>query len=128
MNKERNHLENLIYFNELPGNHFENIQNFCKESRQISKKYNIMESKALTYALYEEVPDDVHKSKIEIPRTVSYADLVLSNVSNPLIINSVKESLKQSTPNNTNYVYDSRICDADKSRVRILVNMILNNT
>lgn len=88
-----------------------------KQSTAISDSY------ALTCSLYKIRPEIKDKEK---KITYSNEDDILSYVSNDDIIESVKKSLRCSSKESVNYIYVDTLTYADMSRVRVLVNMILD--
>lgn len=119
-------LDDLKEFNkQVEGkNRFELIKTISRRSHMLSKQSTaISDSYALTCSLYKIRPEIKDK---ENKITYSNEDDILSYVSNDDIIESVKKSLRCSSRESVNYIYVDTLTNADMSRVRVLVNMILD--
>lgn len=118
-------LEDFNQYAENVGNRYDAINKIAKKSRSIKTYLNnrISESESITCAVTDKIPE-FSKHEVSIPRLYKYDEL--SHVCDNEIIDCVLRSISVSTKNNTYYIYSDELDEYKKSRVRVLVNMIMN--
>lgn len=127
---ESNQLFESQYLNNTD-NIFEAINHYASDANKLCNQTQnrLNKSEALTSILTKKLPDDISKRRVVEIAEHTYADKyikqALADIDDGNIRKHVYESLIQSQyTSNLVYVYGSGLSSSEKSRIRILCNMI----